>query len=98
VPFHVSSPDKRHQIVLTDPEQIKRLRRTSQIEHEFSILWIPRRTLVSNQILEESGVLGEVSISEYPLYFIPLADDLLSLELDDSFSDLYLVSKWQSHM
>jgi hypothetical protein len=43
-------------------------------------------------ILEESGVLGEVNISEFPLYFIPLADDLLSLEFDDCFSDLYLVS------
>lgn len=43
-------------------------------------------------ILEEAGVLGEVSISEFPLYFVPLADDLLSLELDDAFSDLYLVS------
>lgn len=28
---------------------------------------------------------------EYPLYFMPLADDLLSLELEDAFTDLYLV-------
>lgn len=35
-------------------------------------------------------MLGEVSIHEYPLYFIPVADDVLSLELDDAFSDLYL--------
>lgn len=32
-----------------------------------------------------------MNILEYPLYFIPLADDLLSLELDDAFADLYLV-------
>ncbi|KAJ9648480.1 Vacuolar protein-sorting-associated protein 33 [Coniosporium tulheliwenetii] len=76
--------------VIAIAEQINHLRRNGQVDHEFSIFWIPRRTLVSNQILEEAGVLGEVNIAEYPLYFIPLADDLLSMELDDAFSDLYL--------
>jgi hypothetical protein len=38
-------------------------------------------------------VLGDVSIHEYPLAFIPLADDLLSLEIEDAFGDLYLVSE-----
>ncbi|KAF2634972.1 Sec1-like protein [Massarina eburnea CBS 473.64] len=70
--------------------QIKRIRRDSQIEHEFSIIWVPRRTLVSDQILEESGVLGEASVSEWPLFFVPLADDVMSLELEDSVTDLYL--------
>src|SRR5271169_4117591 len=71
-------------------EHIKRLQRESQIGHEFSIFWVPRRTLVSDKILEEAGVLGDTSIFEFPLYFIPLEKDLLSLELGDSFSDLYL--------
>jgi hypothetical protein len=30
-------------------------------------------------------------VSEWPLFFVPLADDVLSLELEDSVSDLYLV-------
>jgi hypothetical protein len=47
--------------------------------------------MVSDQLLEETGVLGEVSVSEWPLFFVPLADDVLSFELDDSVSDLYLV-------
>jgi hypothetical protein len=51
---------------------------------------VPRRTLVSDRILEEAGVLGDASIFEFPLYFVPLEKDLLSLELDDSFADLYL--------
>jgi len=41
-------------------------------------------------ILEEHGVLGEANISELPLHFIPLEPDVLSLELQDSFSDLSL--------
>ena len=76
---------------LTWVDQIKRIRRESEIEHEFSIFWVPRRTLVSDQLLEEAGVLGEASVSEWPLFFVPLADDVLSLEIDDTVSDLYLV-------
>jgi hypothetical protein len=71
-------------------EQIKRLRRNGQVDHEFSIFWVPRRTLVSDQLLEEAGVLGEASVTEWPLYFVELAEDVLSLELDDAVSDLYL--------
>ncbi|EPE29647.1 Sec1/munc18-like (SM) protein [Glarea lozoyensis ATCC 20868] len=71
-------------------DHIKRMQRESQTAHEFSIFWVPRRTLVSEKILEEAGVLGDASISEFPLYFLPLEKDVLSLELDDSFSDLYL--------
>ena len=66
------------------------MQRESQTGHDFSIFWVPRRTLVSEKILEEAGVLGDTSIAEFPLYFLPLEKDLLSLELDDSFADLYL--------
>ncbi|OJJ47246.1 hypothetical protein ASPZODRAFT_64793 [Penicilliopsis zonata CBS 506.65] len=71
-------------------EQIKRLQHNGNVEHEFSVLWVPRRTLVSDKILEEEGIIGDVNIAELPLYFMPLEDDVLSLELEDSFSDLYL--------
>lgn len=73
-------------------EQIKRLQKNSAVEHEFSVVWVPRRTLVANKILEEEGVLGDVSVEEFPLYFVPLEHDVLSLALEDSFSDLYLVN------
>ncbi|EAW14353.1 Sec1 family protein [Aspergillus clavatus NRRL 1] len=76
--------------VRTAAEQIKRLQQNGNVEHEFSIFWVPRRTFVSNKILEEAGIIGDVNIAELPLYFIPLEQDILSLELEDSFSDLYL--------
>jgi hypothetical protein len=47
--------------------------------------------MTSDQLLEEAGVLGEASVSEWPLFFVPLADDVLSLELEDAASDLYFV-------
>ncbi|KAK7398216.1 Vacuolar protein-sorting-associated protein 33 [Neonectria punicea] len=71
-------------------EQIKRVQRESQTPHDFHIFWVPRRTLVSDQMLEEAGVLGDVNIYELPLSFFPLEKDVLSLELDESFRDLYL--------
>lgn len=70
--------------------QIKRVQRQSQIGHDFHISWVPRRTIVSDKLLEEAGVLGDVSVSELPLFFFPLEKDVLSLELDESFRDLYL--------
>ena len=45
---------------------------------------------MSDKILEEAGVLGDTNIFELPLYFVPLDKDLLSLELNRSFGDLYL--------
>ncbi|KAL5625358.1 hypothetical protein BROUX41_005418 [Berkeleyomyces rouxiae] len=71
-------------------DQINRLRRESQIGHDFHIFWVPRRTLVSDKLLEEAGVMGDVTISELPLSFFQLERDVLSLELDDAFHDLYL--------
>ncbi|PKX99182.1 Sec1 family protein [Aspergillus novofumigatus IBT 16806] len=76
--------------VQTAAEQIKRLQQNGNVEHEFSIFWVPRRTFVSNKVLEDAGIIGDVNIAELPLYFVPLEQDVLSLELDDSFGDLYL--------
>ena len=53
------------------------------------MLWVPRRTLVSHKILEDEGVLGDVAVSELPLTFLPLENDILSLEIEDAFSSLY---------
>ena len=69
---------------------IKRIQRESQTGHDFHVFWVPRRTLVSDQLLEAAGVLGDVNVAELPLTFFPIEKDVLSLELDDSFKDLYL--------
>jgi hypothetical protein len=44
-----------------------------------------------NLLLEDGGVLGDLTIGEFPLHIIPLEPDLVSLELEDSFEELYLV-------
>lgn len=43
-------------------------------------------------------MLGEASVSEWPLLFVPLSEDVLSLEMDDTVSDLYLVCLYISHL
>ena len=75
---------------LTEAEQIKLVRSESRTDHEFTVIWTPRRTRVSDMVLEEHGVLGEATILEFALHFIPLEQDVLSLELENSFNDLYL--------
>jgi hypothetical protein len=47
-------------------------------------------TLVT-RILEEEGVLGDVTLSSYNLQFIPLADDVISLEYDEAFKEIWVV-------
>lgn len=37
------------------------------------------------QVLEEEKVHQMMSIGEYPLYLVPMDDDLLSFELDLSY-------------
>ncbi|KAL8920951.1 MAG: hypothetical protein Q9208_005977 [Pyrenodesmia sp. 3 TL-2023] len=71
-------------------EQIKRLQQSSNVEHDFSVIWVPRRTLVSDRVLEEAGVLGDTAVEVLPSHFVPLDQDVLSLALDDPFGDLYL--------
>lgn len=76
---------------------------TSYCNHRLGLLSagkkddIPLRRVDIVILQEVAGVLGEVNIAEYALYFIPLADDLLSMELDDAFSDLYLVRNLLIH-
>jgi hypothetical protein len=41
--------------------------------------------------LEEEGVLGEVTLASYNLQFIPLAEDVISLEHDDAFKEIWVV-------
>jgi hypothetical protein len=41
--------------------------------------------------LEDEGVLGDLQLVEYPLKWIPLEKDVLSLELGDAAKEIFLV-------
>ncbi|KAI0360967.1 Sec1-like protein [Trametes cingulata] len=70
-------------------DQIKRHARESQ-KHTYTLLLVPRTSTLVTRILEEEGVLGDVTISSYNLQFIPLAEDVISLENENAFKDIWV--------
>ena len=61
---------------------------------EYHVYFIPRQSAPCVKILEDGGVLGDIVLGDLPLLFIPLEPDLLSLELENSFQELYFVRAW----
>ncbi|KAK7202889.1 Sec1-like protein [Myxozyma melibiosi] len=71
--------------------QIKKLLQTSEVEFDFNVFLYPRKMLSIEKVFEEEGVLGDVTISEWNLGFIPLEEDLLSIELPEAgYKGMYL--------
>ncbi|KAF8625204.1 hypothetical protein AX15_005509 [Amanita polypyramis BW_CC] len=56
----------------------------------YTLLLVPRVSTLVSQILEEEGVLGDVTINSYDLQFIPLAADVISLENDRAFKEIWV--------
>lgn len=59
-------------------------------QHEFSVFWVPRRSIACERLLEEEGVYGDLVQGEFPFDLVPLDDDVLSLELDNAFRECTL--------
>ncbi|KAL3150677.1 hypothetical protein ABBQ32_000472 [Trebouxia sp. C0010 RCD-2024] len=57
---------------------------------EYSVFFMPRRTMVCEKVFQEEGVFADVTLAEYPLDFIPFDSDILSLELDTAYKELVL--------
>ncbi|TFK77545.1 Sec1-like protein [Pluteus cervinus] len=58
-------------------------------KHLYTLLLVPRKSIMVSRVLEEESVLGEVTILPYNLQFIPIADDVISLECDGAFKQLW---------
>ncbi|KAL1923818.1 uncharacterized protein VTP21DRAFT_8798 [Calcarisporiella thermophila] len=59
-------------------------------KYDYHLFFTPRRTLICERVLEEEGVLGEITMGEFKLEFIPFEDDVISLEMENSFRELFL--------
>ncbi|KAF7307459.1 hypothetical protein MIND_00540300 [Mycena indigotica] len=70
-------------------EQIKTHAREGQ-KHTYTLLLVPRESTLVSRILEEEGVLGDVHIVPYGLQFIPIAPDVVSLEHDTAFKEIWV--------
>lgn len=70
-------------------DQVKAHLRESQ-KHRYTLFLVPRISTLVSRILEEEGILGDITISSYNLQFIPIADDVISLENDNAFKELWV--------
>ncbi|KAI3972435.1 hypothetical protein MKW92_029479 [Papaver armeniacum] len=59
-------------------------------QREYSVYFVPQRSIACEKIFEEEKVRNLVTIGDYPLYMVPLDEDVLSFELDLPYRD-YLV-------
>lgn len=57
---------------------------------QYAIVFVPRHSRVCEEKLKEKNVRGDVVFDELNLDFLPIDTDLISMELKDSFRDIYL--------
>lgn len=57
------------------------------LQREYFLYFVPRRAVDCEKILEEEKVHHLMTIGEYPLYVVPLDEDVLSFELDLAYKE-----------
>jgi len=57
------------------------------LQREYFVYFVPRRAVACEKILEEEKIHHLMTIGEYPLYIVPLDEDVLSFELDLGFKE-----------
>jgi hypothetical protein len=72
--------------------QIRKDRQDTSKRIEYSLFFVSQRTMLCERVLEEEGVLGDITLGEFAMEWIPFEDDLLSMELDNNtWKELNLV-------
>ena len=51
----------------------------------------PRISSLCTAVLQDEGVYGAVEMYTFPMEFVPLEKDVLSLELENSYKSIFLV-------
>ncbi|XP_047047911.1 vacuolar protein-sorting-associated protein 33 homolog isoform X2 [Lolium rigidum] len=57
------------------------------LRRDYFLYFVPCRTIACEKILEEEKVHQKLTIGEYPLYLVPLDEDVLSFELEYSLQE-----------
>lgn len=57
------------------------------LQREYCLYFVPRRSVACEQILKEEKVHDLLTIGEYPLYMVPLDEDVISFELDFAYKE-----------
>ncbi|KAG0173258.1 hypothetical protein DFQ28_011169 [Apophysomyces sp. BC1034] len=70
---------------------IKQMSQLCDQKVDVSLFFVPKRTMVCERVLEEEGVLGDITIGDYAMDWIPYEDDVISMELDPgTWKEIYL--------
>eukprot|EP00026_Physarum_polycephalum_P005659 Phypoly_transcript_05694.p1 GENE.Phypoly_transcript_05694~~Phypoly_transcript_05694.p1 ORF type:complete len:610 (+),score=111.39 Phypoly_transcript_05694:24-1832(+) len=85
--IYLVRPKVKYMRIIAD--QIRQHEQDRQ-KKEYTLCFVPRRTMICERVLEEEGVYGDIMISEYRLDLIPFDEDVLSLELDTSYRECLL--------
>lgn len=56
----------------------------------YKIIFTPQKFYACEAVLEEQGIIGDVTSDEWSFYLLPLDDDIISLELPEFFRDNFL--------
>jgi hypothetical protein len=87
------SPTITYSLYTFRPDQIKRhIQSPTTQRHTYTLFLVPRVSTLATRILEEEGVLGEITVSAYNMQFIPLEEDVISLECEAAFKEIWVVS------
>ncbi|XP_024969403.1 vacuolar protein-sorting-associated protein 33 homolog [Cynara cardunculus var. scolymus] len=57
------------------------------LQREYFVYFVPRRAVACEKLLEDEKVHNLLTIGEFPLYVLPLDEDVLSFELDLSYKE-----------
>ncbi|KAF8021585.1 hypothetical protein BT93_G1898 [Corymbia citriodora subsp. variegata] len=60
---------------------------TKGFQREYYVYFVPRRAVACEKIFEEEKVHQLLTIGDYPLYLIPMDEDVLSFELDLAYKE-----------
>lgn len=84
---YLCRPQMQHAKVIAD--QIK-AHHAANLKFSYTVLLVPRISTLIRRIFEDEGVLGELTLAAYDLQFIPLEDDVISLEYEHAFREIWL--------
>ena len=57
----------------------------------YTLIFIPRTTMICERMLEELGVFHDVNIHHLQMDLLVFDDDVLSLEIENSYRECFLV-------